>query len=171
MPSAATSVKPRGDRLGVAERALDLARYARHREEDDEDEERMRCEAQKPKARRKDDDARERHPADAPAVHHHAEHRHGKGTEDFAKRQRERGGASVPVHVGHDRLQKHAKRKGKHRPIADKEPGDGADDNPPGVLEPELHAFLPSRKHGRGRKSGQRARLLSAASAAAMPVS
>jgi len=83
--------------------------------------------------------------ADAPAVHHYAEKRHGDGRKDAAKRQRERGRTAMSAHSLTERLQKHAKSEAQHRKVADQQAGDRTEHHPPRVCE--LFATSPPASH------------------------
>src|SRR5215469_4340001 len=151
-------IEPRRDRLAVADRSLNRACHLGQTEQQGENHERSWAQPDYAQTTRVDHDAWQSDAADAPAVHHYAEKRHGDGRKDAAKRQRERGRTAMPAHILAERLQKHAKSKAQHRTVADQQAGDSTEHHPPRVCElsPHRHppltpssccgALLPSRR-------------------------
>ena len=83
----APAVEPSRDRLGIADRGLNGTGRLGKREQQRENHQRFRTEPQQAHGERVDDEAGQCHPANAPAVHHPAEHRHGQRRADSAERQ------------------------------------------------------------------------------------
>ena len=137
----APAVEPSRDRLGIADRGLNGAGRFGKREQQRENHDRFRAEPQQAHREGVENEAGQCHPANAPAVHHPAEHRHRQGGADAAKRQCERCSAPLPSHIGHDRLQEDAEGKPQHRAVAHDEATDGPDDHPPRVGKADPHAF------------------------------